>query len=315
MHTLPCSFSWEKWEEQALEITLPLAQHQITGKCWSICRKQSNCAFTDVMLRQQNPLSLFGPWANACALLSCSSVWGWGLGGRGAPWDGAGGAGQQHCERMAGAEALPGRVSAFCQQQWWRKLLQLSLKSLCHIVKILSASQLICSHLYQLPALALNSCLRFGYNFLLSSLSPSVLKRTWDEGDDNAFPAASTASRLCDPYTMGPTAMNINVPSPGSAGDDTLKGSCITPWGSPKVLLLMEGLSKGNLCVPSWHHSASPPLHLPDWGSPDKAWLRVPKPDCYLRGEATLGSGDESNATSITNKDIEESVGKITHKW
>lgn len=141
-----------------------------------------------------------GPGPCLCAALLQQRL-GWGLRGTEAPEDRADGAGQQCCERMTGAEALPDHVSAFCQQQWWRKLLQLSLKSLCHIVKTLSASQPIWSHLYQLPVLAPNFCLSIWYQFLLLSLSPSVLKWTRDEGNGNIFPAASTASRWCDPYT------------------------------------------------------------------------------------------------------------------
>lgn len=80
--------------------------------------------------------------------------------------------------------------------------LQLSLKSLCCIVKTLSASWLICSHLYQLPATALNFCLGIWLSIpFVITVPPGVLKWTQDRGDGNSFTAASSVSRRCDPHT------------------------------------------------------------------------------------------------------------------
>lgn len=121
--------------------------------------------------------------------------------GRGTPRDWADGAGWQWCERMAGAEALPDCVSAFCQQQRLTKLSAAVLKSLCRIVKTLSASQLVCSYLYQLPAPAPNFCLSTWVSIPFVITFPAgVLKWTWDAGDGNTFPAASAAARRCDPH-------------------------------------------------------------------------------------------------------------------
>lgn len=127
--------------------------------------------------------------------------------------------------------------------------LQLSLKSLCRIVKTLSASQLVCSHLYQLPAQAPNFCLSIWVSILfVITFAAGVLRWTRDAGDGNTFPAASTAAGQSDPHAGRAHGHGGKCPFPslGSAGHDTHKVDLL-PEASQKLFCWWRGLAGGML--------------------------------------------------------------------
>lgn len=98
-------------------------------------------------------------------------------------------------------------------------LLQLSLKSPCRIVKTLSASQLICSHLYQLPTPAPNFCLSLWVSIPFVITFPAgVLKWTRGAADGNTSlqhpqqPGAVTHTPRPWQQMSPPSAQPVMVP-------------------------------------------------------------------------------------------------------
>lgn len=100
--------------------------------------------------------------------------------------------------------------------------MQLCLKSRCHIVTTISASRLVCSHLYQLPAPAPNCCLSSWVSIpFVITFHPDVLKRTQDAGDSNHSLQHSEQPGAVTHMLAGPTAVVVNDPSLGSTDRDT----------------------------------------------------------------------------------------------
>lgn len=151
--------------------------------------------------------------------------------------------------------------------------LQLSLRSLCHIFKTLSASRLVCSHLYQLPTPAPNFCLSLWVSIPFVITFPTgVLKWTQDVGDGNTSLQHPRQPGGVTHTLAGPTAVAAKLPSLGSASHETRKVTSLAE-ASQKLCCWQRRPSGDSSCAPCWHHSASPPLHLPGWGNPDKARL------------------------------------------
>lgn len=132
--------------------------------------------------------------------------------------------------------------------------MQLSLKSLCHIVTTISASRLVCSHLYQLPAPAPNFCLSMWVSIpFVITFHPDVLKRTQDAGDSNHSLQHSEQLGGVTHMLAGPTAVVVIAPSLGSTGHDT-------HMVSPKVCCWpADGGVEQEECsfIPYRHHSAT----------------------------------------------------------